>query len=45
MSLFATESKIQNRLEKENILENIASDQIPVKTLSIVNTLNKKEKN
>jgi len=34
----------QNRLEKETILENISSDQIPVKALSIVNTLNKKEK-
>ena len=44
MSLFATESKIQKRLEKETIFENISSDQIPVKALSIVNILNKKEK-
>ena len=35
--------KGQNRLEKETLLEHISSDQIPVKVLSIVNKLNKKE--
>ena len=33
----------QNRLEKETLLEHTSSDQIPVKVLSIVNKLNKKE--
>ena len=33
----------QIRLEKETLLEHISSDQIPVKVLSILNKLNKKE--